>query len=445
MTRAAIRRWQWLHRWSSLVSTTFLLMLCVTGLPLIFEQEIEAAMQAPLPAPVVDPPDVDALIGRAIAARPGSAVRQLYFPPDRRLVEIEVSTPRQSEDESGHFRFDMRSGDAVPEAVGSPVLDVIRELHVEMFASLPGSLLLGAMALLMLVAIVSGVALYGPFTRKLPFGTVRPARRARWLDLHNLLGIATVGWLSVVGLTGAVNTLADPVARQWQQTGLAAMAAPFLHGPTPDRLVPVAGVIRDAERAAPGMWVTGVYYPGSPFATPRHYGVYLRGATPVTSRLLTPMLVDAATGRIDAVGRMPLHVNALLLSQPLHFGDYGGLPLKLIWATFDVAAIIVLVTGLWLFAKRGRVARDGADEAQVFPKARSAVVLSRTRQWRLPILLGIASLIGLLLALLSTPGPGRWLAWALLATPLASSIVAVARSRRSQRRAAQSHSELDAR
>lgn len=33
--------WSWIHKWSSLVSTAFLLLLCITGLPLIFHEEIE--------------------------------------------------------------------------------------------------------------------------------------------------------------------------------------------------------------------------------------------------------------------------------------------------------------------------------------------------------------------------------------------------------------------
>jgi uncharacterized iron-regulated membrane protein len=41
-------------------------------------------------------------------------------------------------------------------------------------------------------------------------------------------------------------------------------------------------------------------------------------------------------------------MSALLLSQPLHFGDYGGLPLKIIWALLDIATIIVLASGLYL-------------------------------------------------------------------------------------------------
>src|SRR3546814_18718351 len=42
----------------------------------------------------------------------------------------------------------------------------------------------------------------------------------------------------------------------------------------------------------------------------------------------------------------------MYLSQPLHFGDYAGLPLKLIWGIFDLIAIILLVSGLYLWLGR---------------------------------------------------------------------------------------------
>ena len=50
---------------------------------------------------------------------------------------------------------------------------------------------------------------------------------------------------------------------------------------------------------------------------------------------------------------MPWYAKVLFLSQPLHFGDYGGLPLKIIWALFDLVTIFVLASGLYLwFARR---------------------------------------------------------------------------------------------
>ena len=78
----------------------------------------------------------------------------------------------------------------------------------------------------------------------------------------------------------------------------------------------------------------------------------------VAERLLTPALIDAETGQLTAMRRMPWYAQALLLSQPLHFGDYGGLPLKIIWAALDGLTMIVIGSGLYLWlARRGKRAR----------------------------------------------------------------------------------------
>src|SRR3546814_19742206 len=41
MQRTTIRTWFLIHKWTSIVCTGFLLMLCVTGLPLLFHDEID--------------------------------------------------------------------------------------------------------------------------------------------------------------------------------------------------------------------------------------------------------------------------------------------------------------------------------------------------------------------------------------------------------------------
>jgi uncharacterized iron-regulated membrane protein len=107
-----------------------------------------------------------------------------------------------------------------------------------------------------------------------------------------------------------------------------------------------------AHRAAPQMDVAFIGFPGSRFATPHHYMVFMRGNSVLTSRLLKPVMIDAETGTLVATRSLPWYLTLLLLSQPLHFGDYGGLTLKIIWAGLDLAAIVVLLSGLYLWLGR---------------------------------------------------------------------------------------------
>ena len=47
----ATRVWLQIHTWTSLISMVFLLMLCLTGLPLIFHHEIDELLEHPIAAP----------------------------------------------------------------------------------------------------------------------------------------------------------------------------------------------------------------------------------------------------------------------------------------------------------------------------------------------------------------------------------------------------------
>ena len=80
----------------------------------------------------------------------------------------------------------------------------------------------------------------------------------------------------------------------------------------------------------------------------------MRGDTPLTSRLLKPVLLDAQTGAVADTRDLPIYLKALFVSQPLHFGDYGGLPLKIIWAVLDSFTIVVLGSGVYLYVTRRR-------------------------------------------------------------------------------------------
>ena len=110
-----------------------------------------------------------------------------------------------------------------------------------------------------------------------------------------------------------------------------------------------------ARKAVPGNNPQFIAFPGGDFSSKHHVAIFFQGATPLTERLLTPALVDAETGEFTDARAMPWYAQALFVSQPLHFGDYGGLPLKLLWAALTIFTIIVLGSGLylWLGKRRG--------------------------------------------------------------------------------------------
>lgn len=365
-----LRIWADLHKWASLVCTAFLLVICLTGLPLLFSDQINHWIDphSYVALPSGTPPvSLDRLVTTGRQMYPGQVVSSIFIDDDEPQVYVWMApswATLKVDPRSEHFiRFDARTAQVLeqskpPGQTRLSFLDVVAGLHEDLFIALPGELFLGFMALLFVVAIISGIMLYGPFMKKLEFGTVRRERtpRLRWLDLHNLLGVVTLAWALVVGTTGLMNELSDPLFALWQRTDVQAMLTPWRAQPVPTtaQLTSVQEALERTQRVLPSDVVTSVVFPGNENGSAHHYLLWAKGASPLKSRLFNPVLVDARTGQLTAVLKMPWYLRALEICRPLHFGDYGGLPLKILWGLLDLVTIAVLGSGLYLWVSRRR-------------------------------------------------------------------------------------------
>lgn len=371
-----IRRWQWVHRWSSLICTGFMLLLCLTGLPLIFSDEIEH-WSAPIRVETAmsKTASVDDMATKSRAMYPNDVITSILLDRSNGQAFVTMAPSYRAMETSRssiHFtRFDLSTATILeqsdrPKGVSTKIIGAIAALHENLLAGFAGAMLLAMMAALLLVALVSGVVLYGPFTRRLDFGDMRfeRSKRIRWLDLHNLLGVATLAWVSVVGVTGMMNEFASPLFAVWERANLAETLARYRssdqNGTTPSARLDT--VIEAAAAALPHMAVKQVVPLGERSDPPHHYIVWTEGGTALTRQVLQPVLVDAQTAHVTAVFSAPWYLTALNISRPLHFGDYGGLPLKVIWALLDVVTICILCSGIYLWLGRGRREKAAAAE-----------------------------------------------------------------------------------
>ena len=384
MTRIRLHAWDQIHRWSSLVCSLFLLLICLTGLPLIFTEEIgqwldDGPPYATLPA---DAPlaGIDGLIAESRRRYPADVILSAFMDdaePQVRIrmapsYQIAVDNPKRIH----YLKYDARTGAVMEDSLQHEpgrlrLLAFVLRLHTDLFTGLAGELFFAAMAFLFLVAIISGIVLYGPFMKKLKFGTIRSdrSRRLQWLDMHNLLGIATLAWALLVGASGILNEFTKPLFSLWQSQDVQAMLQPWQGQPTPPpaALSSLDAAFDTARKAVPDMRVISVEYPGNLFATPYHYLIWAKGNTPLTSRLFSPVMVDARSGALTAVVQMPWYLRALEVSRPIHFGDYGGLPMKIIWAILDLLTIVVLISGLYLWFARRKAAQARLQKLHRLP------------------------------------------------------------------------------
>jgi uncharacterized iron-regulated membrane protein len=357
-----------MHKWSSLICSVFLLLICLTGLPLLFAEQIDNFLHPETPYDVVpaDSPraNLDQIARLSREMFPNEVVTSMFIDDDEPQIVVGLARSWEvanADPDSRHFvRFDAHTAKVLEkeEQPGeqNSITDIALRLHRDLFAGLPGELFMGAMGVCFLIALVSGVILYSPFMQKLDFGVIRKKRSRfiQWLDLHNFLGIVILVWMSVVGLTGVMNELSTPLFAIWRQTDVKQILAAF-EKETPPRdgeLVSLQAAYDVASSAQPAMSTTGIVFPGDADGSPNHFVFWARGRTPLTSRLYSPLLVDARTGALTAIISMPWYLRVLELCRPLHFGDYGGMPLKIIWALLDIIAIVVIGSGIYLWFSR---------------------------------------------------------------------------------------------
>lgn len=359
--------WFALHKWSSLICTLFMLILCLTGLPLIFSHEIDHwlgnSIEPPLLAADTPRASLDAVIQAARQERPGDVVQYVLWEDDEPdLIMLTMGKRADTPPDDTHtVVVDARTATVLAQPQFSETfIYIMLKLHTDMFAGLPGKLFLGLMGTLFIVSLISGAWLYGPFMRKLPFGAVRREKspRLKWLDLHNLLGMVALMWMLVVGTTGVICALADLALQTWRYGQLAEMVAPYQgQPPLTGKLASLDQVAATTRQATPQMKPLFIAYPGTRFSSPHHFAFFVRGDSALTSQIWQPVLIDAKSGAVTDNRAMPWYMTGLMISKPLHFGDYGGMPLKILWAILDLITIFVLISGLYLWwSKRKAIA-----------------------------------------------------------------------------------------
>src|SRR5690606_9605817 len=166
MTAKSLRAWAWVHKWTSLICTVFMLLLCVTGLPLIFHHEIGHLLGTEIEAPAMsaDTPyaSLDKVLETAQAQHPNLVPQFLFREEDEtNLWMFRFGETAAATDDDKFVAVDARTALPLEEPkFNEGFIYLMFKLHVDLFAGLAGTLFLGFMGLLLVIAIVSGVVLY---------------------------------------------------------------------------------------------------------------------------------------------------------------------------------------------------------------------------------------------------------------------------------------------
>jgi uncharacterized iron-regulated membrane protein len=297
--------------------------------------------------------------------------------------------------------------------------DFLYDLHYTLqIPGLWGITIVGGLGAMILALSLTGVIAHPRIVRDAFRLRARDGGGIALADWHNRLGVWTLPFAVAIAFTGAVIGLATLSAN--------GIAARYYHGDDDLAYAPIFGgepAANPAPASAPDLAsALGYMRTRYPEAAPSYATIFAPGTAGQQIEILGEhrhRLIFGEYYDFDGAGRFKRKVGlsdgdlgqqAAASTYNLHFGNYGGLPVKIAYFVFGLALTAIVATGTYIWLGKRR--RRGHHEPRLHA-AWSGVV------WGAPLAL-LATFVARLT--LGSTAPFGAIFWLLLATVVAGSI-----------------------
>lgn len=351
------RLWQF-HSWLGLIAGLGLIVIGLTGSILMFHEEIEAVLNPELvrvePTPAGRLPAADLLVS-VNRQLPGHEVAGWLFHHDDPRHADFLYVRKHGSTEWLIATLNPYTGEvlASPRAGTETFSGWILELHYTFLADHTGTFVAGLLGLALFLLGLSGIYLYRAFWKNLLTFRLNASRRILFSDTHKFIGITSVAFNLILGFTGAWWNITH-IAGHWVEDHEDDQPAPAarLYAEPLD----LDALIADTTQRIPGYRAAYVSIPWAEGFLITFYGAapghFLTG--PYGSTVSYDAQTHAFTEAHDLRQAGPW-ANIIDSFMPLHYGTFGGLPIKILWCLGGLTPGALAVTGfiMWRLRRRG--------------------------------------------------------------------------------------------
>ncbi|MEE4451002.1 PepSY-associated TM helix domain-containing protein [Novosphingobium resinovorum] len=378
-----VRMYKEIHGWVGIVAGLALFIAFYAGALTMFEEPLQRWASPPstlAPAPSLE--RTPELVAKVKAAYPQAArgyeVNLVIDAAHPGRVSWRAPGGKRGEHGGGATYFASLAPDGslqVEKQQRSEVANFIDVLHQQVGLPFPHWLampIMGGVSLLYVIAMISGVAVLLPSLVSDLFA-LRIGRNVKrmWLDLHNLLGLMSLPFHIIIALTAVVFAFHDEFygAQRLAFSDAASRARPMMRAEASIDGTPTITPLRIVQRLqeqAPGFTPHQIVYGQGGGILPAlrvqgtdpRYGQ--RGPTYGIAGL------DPDTAEIVDRNYMPGMQDGWAATTTglftLHFGSFGGYPIRWTYFLMGLAGAFLFYTGnlLWVESRRKRERKAGA-------------------------------------------------------------------------------------
>jgi uncharacterized iron-regulated membrane protein len=340
------KSWFQLHSFAGFAFGILMLLVCLTGTLAVVSHEIQylsdqkyralSERQGPVPWQVLEQ--------NLAKAYPHYQISNLEVPEQWYLAG---SVSLYQGDEFKFVYFDAASGALTGEGQWGTVSRFLRNLHMYLSMGSTGKIIVTSLSFLLLIILISSFYVYRQWWRKgfqLP-SAAKASSRTFWSDWHKWIGVWCWGFILLIFLTGL-----------WYFTEHFLLKFKVEHYPKTPKLeqaitakaLPLTALMQAAQQARPELDIRALNYPLSDQAPvvvtgqddtllvrDRANRIYLH---PLTAQVL----------KIQKGAELKPVAYISDMADPLHFGNFAGLGVKLLYFVFGLGFTFLVVGGLWM-------------------------------------------------------------------------------------------------
>ena len=367
MSNSAVRLIYNLHRKIGIFVSIHFILLALTGSVLLFKEEITGHDDHHHEEMIL-PKNLQGILDQAAELAPTSRPLTLSFKDDE-TIEIRLGINDSKKYRESH-RLYFDADTLKPKeykSLENTWIDFILRFHREFLLGSGGKLYVGLIGILYSFILITGFLIYGPFHKKLGFGEIRRSTpRTLYSDLHKYLGMVTMGWALIIGVSGALLGFSSTLIKLFQYHELQEINQKYTQSPS-SQWANLDLVISNTQNKLPEGNFDFLAFPDTEFSPPGHFLVLMHGEG-LKERLVDIAIVDSVSGNVEDVRELPWYLKLAAISEPLHFGNYGGLPLKIIWLVMTLGTLALPILGLLLTFRKKLSTKTDLPSTKLLPR-----------------------------------------------------------------------------